>query len=298
MWSYPSHESFEQDLHDRISPKGTAKKAELQEKTLIVLDGIDRIAVVERNQLYNLLRGLMLAGTAMQIILTTDMKLTPEIQDQQLLYQSEIIEIPPLTDEDIAKYIEARVETPRDRARILQTIRNTHNFSDLGTNPLMLSILVGQLSEAGVNDVNLESMLESLLQKCDPSEQRILWALTHFRSPVSARTLDTFAGIKNVGVTIHNLERLASKGLIIRTEDKYEFVHLTIREYCERKLHYEHIYEEGGTLYLTVDPTLFPKEDIIEFLESLNALYVLIGGEELIIREDEIGRFAVAEVLV
>jgi len=73
---------------------------------------------------------------------------------------------------------------------------------------------------------------------------------------------------------------------------------LTIREYSERKFGEQPVASQGGMLYVTIDPTLFTKEDFVEFLDSLNTLYVLMGGEELVIREDEVGRFADVGVFV
>ena len=52
------------------------------------------------------------------------------------------------------------------------------------------------------------------------------------------------------------------------------------------------------TLYVSFDPKLMAKEDVVEFLEALNAVYAQLGGDELIIREDEIGQFSQAGVLV
>ena len=40
------------------------------------------------------------------------------------------------------------------------------------------------------------------------------------------------------------------------------------------------------------------KEDFVDVLETLNVIYSQLGGDELIIREDDVGRFTKATVLV
>jgi len=177
-------------------------------------------------------------------------------------------------------------------------IQSNKQLSELAKHPVLLTTMAEQLSGSETS-ITLESLFDKLFNKLSLTEQKILSALTHIMTPVSARTLSTLAGIKDVEMTTQRLTDLVSKGIVSKiAEGKYEFTHLTIREYSERKLKEEPIASHGGTLYVTIDPTLFTKEDFVEFLDYLNKLYVLLGGDELVIREDEVGRFADAGVLV
>jgi hypothetical protein len=53
---------------------------------------------------------------------------------------------------------------------------------------------------------------------------------------------------------------------------------------------------ETGKLRITFDPQAVHADDLVDFLAALNKLYQSTGGDELIIREGECGRFARAKV--
>jgi len=298
-WSYPSRESLEHEIRSKISLERSIRETLMRERALIVLDGMDRIAASERENWLAMLSGFLFAESRAQIIIPADKRSIPELHAQRFPCSLTVLDVPPLSEEDVAKYLKEKIESPSERSNILKMIRSNKRLSELAKNPVLLATMAEQLSGTELSSITLESLFDNLFAKLSLMEQRILGALTYVKIPVSARTLSTLAGIKDVDITVRHLSDLVSKGMVSQiTGSKYQFTHLTIREYSERKFGEQPVASQGGMLYVTIDPTLFTKEDFVEFLDSLNTLYVLMGGEELVIREDEVGRFADVGVFV
>ena len=115
-------------------------------------------------------------------------------------------------------------------------------------------------------------------------------------SPVSLRMLGTILGLTDTLKVDSLVERLSYFGLV-RVENQRISTHPLLREFIVQRVP-SGSPSTSGTLYITVDPSLMGKEDFVEVLDTLNAIYAHLGGDELLIREDEIGRFTKAGVLV
>lgn len=125
----------------------------------------------------------------------------------------------------------------------------------------------------------------------------MLEALADIDGPATVRIISTLVGVPGPELAA-SLKELLSKGFITKTDDRFFFAHAAIRDAVRAKLESRQKPTTVGTLYVTIDSSLMAKEDFVELLEVLNAIYVNLGGDELVIREDEIGRFAHAGVLV
>lgn len=298
-WSYFSRESLEHEINSKISSGHSVRETLIRERVLIVMDDMDRVIPSERENLLNVIGGLLFPKSRTQVIITADRLSMPEISDKKFPCSLTVIEVPPLSEADIAQFLEKRIESADKRSNILRMIQSNKQLSELAKNPVLLTNMAEQLSERDLSNITLESIFDERFGKLSTMEQRILGALTYVEMPVSARTISTLAGIKDVHTTVRHLNELASMRVVAQTtEGKYQFTHDIIRKYSERKFSKQPVTSHGGMLYVTIDPTLFTKEDFVEFLDSLNKLYVLLGGEELVIREDEVGRFVDAGVLV
>jgi hypothetical protein len=177
---------------------------------------------------------------------------------------------------------------------------------------LVLRLIAGQLnSGVGADEVlnrlrlvpesDSDRTLFQAINRCYAAlsfdERDFLASLATFQGvPVSIRTLSTVLGRVDLSRTWQDARRLEQVG-IVDLENGKVVLHPLVIDYLRRhKLKTE--LSAPRTLYITVDPKLMARDEIVELLNALNALYTRLGGSELLIREDEIGHFARAEVFV
>jgi len=184
-------------------------------------------------------------------------------------------------------------------------------IQDLQGHPLALALLVRTVQARGISVVDdlmgiadhgvlgAVALLNALLARVPAADQAVLAALAYCPAPVSARTVSTIAGVRDIRTVEAALGRLVENGLAVESPEArfvvaHELIRIRLREMPIALLPPQ----QPGALYITIDPSLVDKDDFVELLQALNGLYVSLGGEELVIREEEVGHFASAEVLV
>jgi hypothetical protein len=165
-------------------------------------------------------------------------------------------------------------------------------------NPLILRLLAEQVIRAGKpDDEFLNDRLAMELATAPSLSSDVLQTLALFARPVSARELHTLISDASQSEVDRTLRRLVTRGVLLAGDDLFYFAHVGLREYAQQ--HARRLpAEESGTLYITFDPKVIPKEEILELLATLNALYASLGGDELIVKDDEVGAFSSAAVAV
>ena len=181
-----------------------------------------------------------------------------------------------------------------------------------GGHPLVLSLIAGQLQTGATpsavlqnlrsdpshpaHNASIKQTLDYTYDTLSQEERHVLSAIAEFGdSSVSIRTVSMLVGIRDTSDVLRRVEGLAARGVVSLDGDRVS-THPLIREYLKQLG--DHSESAPHTLYITVDPELMAKEDFVEFLDALNVLYTQLGGDELIICEDEIGRFTKTGVLV
>ena len=185
--------------------------------------------------------------------------------------------------------------------------------AETGGHPLALQLIAGQLTSGGSADEIVQKLRSGLTEPTSGNtinatldytfnalsveERKVLSAVAHFGdTPVTIRTLSTLSGVPDSSDLLPVVQELARHAVILLDEERIS-MHSLVREYLHQRSASEQP-TAHHTLYITIDPALMAKEDFVEVLETLNELYTQLGGDELIIREDEIGRFTKAGVLV
>lgn len=184
-------------------------------------------------------------------------------------------------------------------------------FSKFGKNPFVLNLLARTIIERG-GEINLdklieegfkhsamslESVFDSYFADITEQEKVILYHLSMFDRIVTLEHLSYVSGVA-LPKLAKFMEGLSKKGLVIKTDDTISFVHVTLKEYAKAKLAPPKTQSKSGTLFITFDPEFIDKEDSVELLGTINDIFRALGGEEIIIREGEIGVFDHATGLV
>ena len=184
---------------------------------------------------------------------------------------------------------------------------------ETGGHPLALRMIAGHLKSGSSADEIVQTLRSSLTEPgsgntisetldytfnaLSDDEREVLSAVAQFGdTPITIRTLSTLSGVADSSDLLPVVQELARHAVIRFDEDRIS-MHPLVREHLHQ-IGASDQSTEHHTLYITIDPALMAKDDFVEVLETLNALYTQLGGDELIIREDEIGRFTKAGVLV
>lgn len=138
------------------------------------------------------------------------------------------------------------------------------------------------------------------------AERQVLWAFVKKRDEMTVGELKSLT--PNIADSQLSLitARFVSLGILEKDAIWFSMPNVVLEFLSRPKVrHWQFAAEDrdrtkfgSGTLYVTFDPVLVPKEEIVEWLQTLNSLYIELGGDELLIREDEVGRFADARVCV
>lgn len=165
--------------------------------------------------------------------------------------------------------------------------------------PLLLSLAVQSWLHQNTIPDSIEATVKHAFDSLSEPARNVLEALAHLHGPSTERTIRTLIPREQWQYLDATLEKLFKTGFLAREEDgRLYFVHRSLVEYLETCLGHENGDGDDGVLYITVDPSLIAKEDFVELLDVLNSIYSDLGGDELLIRQDEVGHFASAGVLV
>jgi hypothetical protein len=267
------------------------------ERTLVVLDDASQGSL-------DFMLGLYAAAAGTRLVVTTrDPALVSGVAEIAVLG------LDPLSLRDGASFLRQLVlpgvELSDERAREIT--------SEAGGHPLALRLIAGQLNSGVDADPILRELrlnmphsepsgsLMEALERCyatlSPPERDLLKSLALFEgSPVTIRTLSTALGDIDLPAVQRDAAHLKQLGILQVVNGRLT-LHAVVIEYLKEKDRNADV-APSATLYITVDPSLMAKEDIGELLDALNMLYSRLGGDELLIREDEIGHFTRAGVLV
>lgn len=268
------------------------------EPTLIVVDGLDLLSDHEHTLVTRLLGAFVAPDCRSKLLLTSQRHPNWLSTDQDLLKRLPIVEIPPFTQSDLQQYLAHRLGQGWEA---LWHELNTGHWS-VELTPLLLNLVATQWRLAGTipsspPDATVSDIVSRTIGLLGSVDKEVLEALSLLRAPASERSISTLIPSRDVRNLPKSLQRLIEFGFVHEADDRRFQVHPSIRDVVLERMNKE-TNRQGGTLYLTIDPSLMSRDDFVEFLDALNSLYVDIGGSELIIREDEVGLFAGTGVLV
>lgn len=143
---------------------------------------------------------------------------------------------------------------------------------------------------------NIEDFSEILLSRLDSEQQKIVFAIATVDSLIFIRTLETLTDINRTEL-LEQLAKSPLSNLLVLESGFLRLVHKAIEDAIRRRCESLASESNSGALYIALDPSMFVKEDVVELLEALNEVYESLGGEKLVIREDEVGRFVRAGLL-
>lgn len=297
---HQTQEDVLEELQQRLATVEPLPLVLQREKILIVLDEFDSLPSASAIGVFNSIRHVLQHGgnSHVLVIARSTALATPQLSLD--MPKVTIFEVPLLSYAEMNDFIRKYAESTEglDAEAVISSIGNRPDLHEACMNPALLHMFLSRWPETGEPIADLHSYLESLADTLDADAKRVLFDMSHFDAPVSVRTISTITGQKDMNRTRQALDRLVASGLLTCADDRYYFAHRLIKELAHQSSRRETALGPGGKLYITVDPTLMDKEDVVELLDTLNQIYSHLGGEEIIIREDELGKFAAAEVLV
>jgi hypothetical protein len=138
------------------------------------------------------------------------------------------------------------------------------------------------------SEATAAKMLELILSQLSDAQRRLLAAMSTLPEVgATDRTILTMVG----GDSLSNrnaLSDLFARGLLQRDGNVYSLAHKRLRDVIAQTI--SNSVAAPGTLFLTIDLAHSSKEDVNEFLDTLNQIYVALGGKELVIRDEGIGQ--------
>ncbi len=142
----------------------------------------------------------------------------------------------------------------------------------------------------------LAEIIKNIWGNISDTSKHFIRTLLLFENTVSVEKLSLLVDI-NEEDFLDSINELKSLGIISITGNLLSLTHILIKESLTSFLNQESGIS-GNTLDIYVDLNYVKSEYVVELLNTLNELYQTIGGEELIIEENEIGVFNINTVTV
>ncbi len=268
-------------------------------RTLCILDGVDEIPSANLRFVGAFLTQIQRVSPRTSVILTA--RDASALQDTLQDVPHRVLALREFRTDEVFAFVEATLAA-RHRQVEEKDVREFISNNPLGGNPLLLRLLAanwqgGVISPAEMPG-SLEDFFEAALAARSDRDIEVLEALASFDGPVSARSVSAIVGERDCAQTERRLAELRSAGMVTVVDDRYHVVHAALADFIRKRSSARKQQGGQGSLFLMIDPSLMCKEDIVDLLETLNAIYARLGGDELVIREDEVGRFAAAGVPV
>lgn len=209
-----------------------------------------------------------------------------------------LLSLDPLTIDESTRLIKSRIDKINQGTKQLaEAARLVVNLlkeaAESGHPATILTVAQG----GSAKSITVEKLMQQEVPKLTPAQRAVLHALSRFQTAVSLADIAPLLGGVDKAAADEAWSALAKTSLVVANKDKLIIAHKVIQEYFRREI--AEPADTPGTLYITLDPAVIPKEDVVELLDTLNRIYHSLGGSELVIRDDGTARFlSSAEVLV
>lgn len=301
--SFRPGDKYDKDFFSAVNRNQAAESTEAllglfrQHTLLLVLDGLDELPHGHQS-VDQFLAGFGASQGRSKLLVTSRNQQSAGFSAH--LYKAFVIQ---LSDMSQADSLELLFRLGEQHGKSKDDIQRLwHEAQQKGVavgSPLLLRLLSQNWFEHGTVPNSLADTIRRALDTVSESAGKVLEVLSHLNGPSTVKSISILVPPEQRMSLDATLQELVSSGLLTETEDgRFYFAHKTLKEAAEQQFQSSQAAEEDGVLYITVDPSLMAKEDFVELLDVLNALYVDLGGDELLIRQDEVGHFAGVGVLV
>lgn len=141
------------------------------------------------------------------------------------------------------------------------------------------------------NELNIENILSIYLneihEKISDDSKQLIRILSAIDDLITVENLELFIDLKQDNL-LDSFAELQKFNLIIVSGNMVSFSHKLLKDYYSKFFFGKPENEISKTLDVYIDTSFFTKDEILNFFGILNETYQALGGDELIIREDEI----------